>query len=79
MVERVSLLAAGDPAEFRRIMDAPAANDGPSAKDLLEQQKPAQSFLAALDNLRPAARTPLMSGIWPSRAGDGTADAAVAE
>jgi len=67
VVERVFLLADRDPAATARILGA-TARDGRSPADALQQGRPEQAYLAAIDVLRPRP-TGLLVGDRPRRDG----------
>jgi len=79
VVERLFILAGQDPNETRRVLETAPSSGRPPASELLRARQPAESYLAALDVIRPPQRTPLMSGFWPSLAGDSTHDLMSAE
>lgn len=79
VVSRVFLLTGEDAAETRRLLEHTAHDGGKSPIDLLSERQPSAAYLAAIDAIRPAERSPLMSGFWASRAGEGTHDLSTAE
>ena len=79
VVSRVFMLTGQDANETRRVLESGTSGSGPSPVELLRTRQPSEAYLAAMDVIRPPARSPLMTGIWASRAGEGTHDLSTAE
>ncbi len=72
LVQRIFLLAGKNSVETNRILVTSPAARQQSATDLLKNRQPDAGYLAALAVLRPPRESPMMTGIWPSRAGTAT-------
>lgn len=79
VVSRVSMLTGQEVSETRRILESGPSGSGRSPVELLRTRQPSEAYLAAMDVIRPPERSPLMSGVWASRAGEGTHDLSDAE
>ena len=78
VVERVALLVNNEAAEVDRLLSA-ASGTGPSAHELLGDRKPAEAYLAALDERQPRRVGQMMNGVWPAVAGQATVDLAASD
>jgi hypothetical protein len=72
LVQRVFLLAGNSAVETNRLLVTSPEPEQQSAADLLKDRQPDVAYLAALAVLRPPRGAPMMTGIWPSRAGTAT-------
>jgi transcriptional regulator with XRE-family HTH domain len=72
LVQRIFLLAGNSAIEANRLLVTAPAPGQQSAVDLLKDRQPDAAYLAALAVLRPPRESPMMTGIWPSRAGTAT-------
>jgi DNA-binding transcriptional regulator YiaG len=74
VVSRVFMLTGQEASETQRVLESKPLGGRQSPVELLRSRQPSVAYLAAIDVIRPPERSPLMTGIWASRAGEGTHD-----
>lgn len=72
VIARVHLLLGGNAVDTGRVLDTAPSNSTDTAAQLLAASRPGASLAAALDVIRPRRSAPMMTGIWPARAGEAT-------
>jgi transcriptional regulator with XRE-family HTH domain len=72
VVERIFLVAHRDESETDRLLSTAPGDGLAPAIVLIEERRPAEAYLAAMDVHRPRRQSAMMSGIWPAKAGEAT-------